>query len=286
LLESYYRTFWCALHMEVLLAAHGRELFDVISDGARRKLGTGLTAPFFEHDTDAHAARAVWSVGKLGRSFLPNYKDAWGEVETLSEFYEVTFTLGQIGFRHVHARAEVRKVIASLPPRFGRTAADHPGIQKAARGLAGFAERIFTAPEMAHASLRVVGAEHAVRMGQTLPPAHRYRYARPEEVPDDLAFPLAVNRGTNLLDDPNTPAALFYALPWMSRARAEDLYLPRDYTETFHAAPWTPEHTLRIFRPGARQLRAARAEKSEGPSRSGPCPCGSGKKYKRCCGEG
>jgi len=25
--------------------------------------------------------------------------------------------------------------------------------------------------------------------------------------------------------------------------------------------------------------------KAEGPARKGPCPCGSGKKYKRCCGE-
>ncbi|WP_080682074.1 SEC-C metal-binding domain-containing protein [Sorangium cellulosum] len=27
------------------------------------------------------------------------------------------------------------------------------------------------------------------------------------------------------------------------------------------------------------------APRQEGPSRKGPCPCGSGEKYKRCCGK-
>jgi hypothetical protein len=288
MLEAYYKTFWCALHMEVLLSAHGRELFDMVSDGARRELRTGLTGPFFEHDTDAHVVRAVWSVGKLGRSFLPNYKDAWGEVHTLSEVVEMALSLAQIGLRHVHARGEVRKVITTLPPRFGRAEDAHPGTRRAAQGLASVAEQVFTEPEVVTARLRDAGARYAVWLGQThLPLGHPHRYAQPEEVPADLALPLSVSRDVSFLDDRQTVGVLFYAMPWMARARAEDLYLPRSYVEALFAAPWEPEHTLRMFRSAAKLRRVARADQqAEGPSRSGPCSCGSGKKYKRCCGAG
>jgi hypothetical protein len=41
---------------------------------------------------------------------------------------------------------------------------------------------------------------------------------------------------------------------------------------------------LPSFAPEALQTILARQRQPEGPSRNGPCPCGSGKKFKRCCG--
>jgi hypothetical protein len=75
-------------------------------------------------------------------------------------------------------------------------------------------------------------------------------------------------------------------VPWLARARLEDLYLPAEVL-SWMPMPYEPERALRLFAGHVGQAQAvvdARA-KQGGPSRKGPCPCGSGKKYKRCCGE-
>jgi uncharacterized protein YecA (UPF0149 family) len=66
-----------------------------------------------------------------------------------------------------------------------------------------------------------------------------------------------------------------------ARATPEQLYLPRAYVE-FLEQKWEPEHSLTIMEGWLEAVRRP-APKPEGPARKGPCPCGSGKKYKRCC---
>ncbi|WP_437726610.1 SEC-C metal-binding domain-containing protein [Sorangium sp. So ce861] len=46
------------------------------------------------------------------------------------------------------------------------------------------------------------------------------------------------------------------------------------------------EDTMRLLAPLREHYHPkVQAPRQEGPSRKGPCPCGSGEKYKRCCGK-
>src|SRR5262249_54825201 len=110
-------------------------------------------------------------------------------------------------------------------------------------------------------------------------------FERAEDVPQDLAMTLAVNVDGSFLELPLDKAMLivFGMVPWVARADPEALYLPRDAVRVLRT-PWTPEATCRRLRPLRDHYRPAPGAKPDGPARKGPCPCGSGKKYKRCCG--
>ena len=66
-------------------------------------------------------------------------------------------------------------------------------------------------------------------------------------------------------------------------AAPEQLYLPRRCVE-FLEFPWSPEQSLALMKPSL-DLAATPAPRPAGPTRNGPCPCGSGKKYKQCHGK-
>jgi AcrR family transcriptional regulator len=106
---------------------------------------------------------------------------------------------------------------------------------------------------------------------------------------------LALSKMRELLDDPNTPASV--------RLRAALAVLQRP---SFPKAPWalpesieSSEHDdfvrrMQYLKADYEMVRAEEALRSAAKERSSaeltprgaPCPCGSGNKYKRCCGTG
>jgi uncharacterized protein YecA (UPF0149 family) len=66
-----------------------------------------------------------------------------------------------------------------------------------------------------------------------------------------------------------------------ARATPEELYLPRCCVELLDRK-WTPQHSMLLL-DGVLELARQPVPRPIGPTRNGPCPCGSGKKYKRCC---
>jgi len=51
--------------------------------------------------------------------------------------------------------------------------------------------------------------------------------------------------------------------------------------------PWTPALTEQLLEPITRVEKAGRVREARAApkvGRNAPCPCGSGRKYKRCCG--
>ena len=81
--------------------------------------------------------------------------------------------------------------------------------------------------------------------------------------------------------------ASMHALPWLVRASPAELFLPAEWARKlvhprgladvlFWFRPYV-ENCCMISRQPPRRVEAA-------PGRNDPCPCGSGKKHKRCCG--
>jgi uncharacterized protein YecA (UPF0149 family) len=76
-------------------------------------------------------------------------------------------------------------------------------------------------------------------------------------------------------------------LPWSIGVDAADLYLPAHLIDAYRAdlRQWDPETTLAQLDSQHRYFMRDRPIRAEStPGRNAPCSCGSGKKYKRCCG--
>jgi hypothetical protein len=75
-------------------------------------------------------------------------------------------------------------------------------------------------------------------------------------------------------------------VPWLARARPAELFLPRAWT-TALGRPYDLETGLALLRHlqvtfDFGKPEAVKVERR--PRRNDRCPCGTGKKYKRCCG--
>lgn len=235
------------------------------------------------------ALRGIWVAARIGKSFLAGYKQRYRQAVTLLQTVDTGAALMAIGSRHARLRAEVEKalggevsdVIKGTPE--GR-------YMEAIRNCASVAMNIDRGELNGTARLtRIWGASLAVALSKQRP-MPGFDFKKAEEVPPDIAFLMTTNAFWSFLGNAqsssNALVTFFGLVPLVARCAPEDLYLTRETMRALHS-PWNPEQTLAALRllreheyPRGGTLRP------EGPSRKGPCPCGSGKKYKRCCGEG
>jgi len=229
--------------------------------------------------------RGIWAAGRVGKMHLPAYKRRFTEAGSFFTAIDGSMGLAVIGLRHARLRAEVAKTLAA-----GMDLEEQSPFADLVRLLGETASKLFATAEVPAELSRLhrgIGAELAVRFSKYLPESFPFRYAREEDVPEELAMTLAVNHPGDLVSDPVAPLFLAAMIPWLARASAEELYLPADYL-TEARIKWQPTRTMIALRAHqhvlTRSPRTMAPPQKEGPSRSGPCPCGSGKKYKRCCG--
>ncbi|MBI5479467.1 MAG: SEC-C domain-containing protein [Deltaproteobacteria bacterium] len=133
---------------------------------------------------------------------------------------------------------------------------------------------------------RLVGQERCVELGAHLPPGSPHRYEQPADVPAALALAVAASEPGLFLGDRDQTMRLIVCLPWVARAPAEELYPPADFVRAT-SRPWRPEDARAILdRLCWLYAYDVPRHAAKAPGRNEPCPCGSGKKYKRCCGAG
>ena len=104
-----------------------------------------------------------------------------------------------------------------------------------------------------------------------------------DDVPEDIAFTLAANSPINFHKEPSALLHILLLLPWLAECEAQDLYLPKKIVDALHE-PWSAKLARKLLQDEGDRLGKAepvRVEKRAG--RNDPCPCGSGKKYKKCC---
>src|SRR5262249_19978135 len=152
--------------------------------------------------------------------------------------------LTAIGIRHTRLRAEVRKALAAAAHP-----ADEETISVAKAKLVGvvgrFAAMAFDQPEECAQGQRAFGARILVERTAHLPEGDPSRFARAEDVPEDVAMSAALQVEVECLHDPNGVGHLFILLPWLARSAPEDLYLPAPLVRALHR-PWTPERTFQV----------------------------------------
>jgi hypothetical protein len=279
-LERQERLTWGVAHLMMLAGAGERRDRDEILDLSPSRHGSptlscaaqgGLT--FF--------LRSAWAAARFGKVTIPPYKHALAESRDWIQSLDSALALGAIGLRHSGSMTEVKRILQAQATR------DEPEPNESPAGLRGrIAQEVVKTLEAADERMEIIekiGRDVCVTYGQGLLEGHPLRFAEPDRVPPELARTAVLSFDADM-HNPSVLNLALCALPTAARASAEDFYYPREVVRAW-LGDWTPEETLERIKnlaEAAPKKEPVRAEKT--PGRNEPCPCGSGKKWKKCHG--
>ena len=276
LLRHYHSTLYAMAHLYVLAGMSPQTREGLVALLPQSTAFTWTWAGL-RHDNSYVLFRALWSTGRLGKPLLPGQKNRLRGELTYFGMADAVLGTAMIGLAHDKLRAEARKALAA--PRKPMTI--DPRIAPFGELLDCVVDLAFDAPEEADAAAVHMGQQLLMRNREKLP--ERYRWEKAEDVPEDLARAALIYVPHRIVTEPEMFSYFLHMLPWLARAQPGELYLPQDLIDAVRT-PWTMEETIE-------QLEGLRDEegvptpaKSEKVGRNDPCTCGSGKKYKRCCG--
>lgn len=287
-LRSYWQRMWALGHLTVLAGTQLREFLEQVMPRMNEQQRDDLHAlswgPSRTMSTPI-VLRGAWAMARAGRLLLQSFKHHYEQAASFVQFIDSSLSLTAIGLRHRRLRAEVAKTIARRTSPILDPDTKHPegGL---ALVLAQACEAHLQADENEDRTFlhHNLGTHLVVKGGANLPEDHPLRFHKPEDVPDDLAYALPLILDNELYRSPEQLTILHVLLPWLANAEAEKLYLPAEYYPAYELA-WEPEITLMQLDGYRWYYGAKRPMRAEAkPGRNEPCSCGSGKKYKRCCG--
>ena len=230
--------------------------------------------------------RGVWTMARAGRPLLADARERLEKSATLGESLVAGMVLTGIGMRHRRAHGEVSKALARYRRGLETDATADP-TRVAGKELMLLLEQQLADPaqqESLRQSHRTIGARAFVKYTAHLPEGTPLRYTRPEDVPDDLALPALMHLHDELTADGQAIVLALVMLPWLATVTGPALYLPGQILEQCKSLfdPEVLAQRLRKYHHARAGAPSARAPAR--PGRNEPCSCGSGKKYKRCCG--
>ena len=278
-LQALHRIEWAVLHLMTIACVGDRRELDALVE-RNRPLPGSPTFACSAQGGSAFYLRSAWAAARMGRAVLPRYRDALDGAKDWISMLDAAVGIGAIALRHSGAHAEARRMLESYgPPPEGEI---HPDAMRATMAAA-----MLSAVDQADAcadAATTSGRDLAVQMGSVLPAGHALRFAAPEDVPEPIGRTVALSFDADVqqVDGINL---ITLALPLAARASAEDFYLPREYVSAWYRA-WEPVETIaRLKRVVAKRPKQAPV-RAVSPGRNDPCPCGSGKKWKKCHGSG
>jgi hypothetical protein len=237
-------------------------------------LPIGPTFPASAERIHSVAMRGAWAAARMGREFIPIYKTILSTQGERMVRYDAVIAMTAIGIRHARYRDDARRMVAMLAET------PNPPEGEFVQTIVAASHRALDDPEGATRDAAAYGAFLLITLGQLLPDGSPYKYGRAEDVPQDVALLVAANSVHDSLG-----AAVFDSLPWVAeRTSAEELYYPRDMARAL-SFNWTPDLIEQVY---ARHLGGKREPVVRQAARVGrnePCTCGSGKKFKKCCGK-
>jgi hypothetical protein len=292
-LRLYWEQVWAIGHLTALCCGYVEDLPESVSEAERAQFTWGMR-PVIEIAlttlTPATLLRAAWGAARIGRVFLPEYYERLQTAVSFTQVAHVLVVLLSVGLRHESVRAEISEAVAQNLTRVEaltdeRMSASERKVWAWIHGhgcqmLAGHKYDEYVAYQ------RKNGAQRIIELGAGLPAGHPLRWDAPEQVPDELAMSALPAYDESMLVPNERRITPFLALPWVVAAAPDELYVPARFIEIYGGA-FDPDRTREMLDRYARYHwigQPALAE--ERPGRNQPCSCGSGKKYKRCCGAG
>ena len=282
LLDDWYHAFWAWAHAFVLMhlgdtRVRMRELEERRSPG-QDDPRWALTVLGMRFGIVGPSMRALWAVAQHARDLLPAVK-AMPVRSGLGDRTLRELPLAAIGHASQKSRAEVLSALKRKP------APPDPASDESWRKNCGDRLRAdLEDPEGA-----VTRAEHEVRqlVHNSLVRAEKLM---PFELPPVEALPVDIALGFMACGEgswgrsPGWVMEILSQIPIVVRARASDLFLPRVWAKPFEE-PYDRKRAFELLDVTEDLLgkgAIATVRKDPAPGRNDPCPCGSGKKYKRC----
>jgi hypothetical protein len=281
LLEEWWYAFWSWSHRFVLMHvgdAHARgELVERIG-GVEARIHSVLHG--IEYGIVSASMRTTWAVGRQARALLPALKKM--EHERGIRRIGRTLALAAVAHASKRSRAEARHALLHPDPASILSPEDEARLHKTLVGPL-VAQIDGDVDELA---LKVRGAMPAfafdrIRGRET--PIELLSYL---DVPPDIGWTAVAAWENTWIRTPIALTFIAALVPWLAQAAPEELFPPREWAEplrveySFKAVEQLYED-LRLAL-GVQQVETVRKEAA--PGRNDPCTCGSGKKYKRCCG--
>lgn len=286
LLHSYSNSVWFIGHMAVLMALDGKQSYEDLPEKAQEAMQQMPLAWYsVRQGMVGPALRGIWGAGRMGKMLLSAYKKFYDEATTLYRVVDATCSLATIGLRHSRLAAEVEKTLHSPLPRSGEDNAYQKVLDAIVKTVAATykitrAEREFMFPIHLKA-----GRSVAMNLVSDTKPGSRFKFKRPEDVPEEIAYPLLLHTADEFTKKFTNFQIMNVALPWLASVDAEQLYLPAEYFAdaqlTYDPGEIMP--LLLAIRDTEYRPRGETRSTPKGADRNSPCPCGSGRKYKRCC---
>jgi hypothetical protein len=224
--------------------------------------------------------RAAWVAARLGKPMFWAYKARYAKAVNSIDLREAGLGLACMGLRHASLRAEAMKTLRSPPvhdTREGWVASGYNTLKETAQLL-----------EQKEDALR----DEGIRLGRDIVVLRtsgkregaRHRYTKRDEVPDDLALPGLFDAWHDANNGERGGDLTLLGIVAASRARAEDFYFPASALHGMDGM--SLQETGAALVEMRRKLVAIPqpARQADRPGRNAACPCGSGRKYKRCHG--
>ena len=284
-LKRHFDEQWLIAHLSVLISFDGTRDFEGFFDAEKKRTFITFISMAATNGMIGLIIRLVFAIGRFGKVLLPACKRA-----AISPIDPVHWLLGILGMgiialRQKKCRAEVKKThkqIVKAASNMNRTVAkllNDAGMHEVLGSLVTAIEHPTTMDEQFVESARA--AYFWSNQGQR---SVSRRYRRLESIPESTARAFVCGTEFSVFHAPRILILLFQMLPWLARCEPHELYMPEDQIDG--AFPkWEPQKTIQLLEAEreswGRSSDPIKAEKKQ--RRNAPCPCGSGKKYKRCC---
>ena len=273
---------WAVAHMLTLLGSFRTGLARTEEElGETGSLVDALARMTFEWGTFTHVTRSLWFVAGGGKRALAAVKQLERVEPAMCMYRELALTV--IGLASEKRRAEAQKALAT---RIVTEGGDGEILQNLSAAFAAQGHRLLDSPTAAEEAFLDVSRQYAVKVSEGIEEPTR---AQMDAVPEDvarLAF-ITSNYSIHKLEHVNALLVSMHALPWIARASPAELFLPAEWAARLLPPRGVGDvHTWFGPYTEARGTSARRAPHrvEAAPGRNAPCPCGSGKKHKRCCG--
>jgi hypothetical protein len=285
-LRAFFHETWAVLHLGAILVdcEVSASFFERATKLGAEQSGAALLSMLrhiFLVGTNGAALRAAWMAARIGRPALAPLKAATTSSNTWTGVTAV-FGLTALALRRARFRAEVRKHLHIEPgaPLTGDVAAD------LLKHLGALGAHFVADPGPAEAWVRSSAGERLVRLTAGFDAKSPYHFTRPAETPADLHAAILVDDAQPFYPYLKEPEFWLAATTVVAPASLAALYYPQAMQAEWTRA-WSTERALLYLRPfqlEQRLLVAQPVRAAATPGRNEPCTCGSGKKYKKCCG--
>jgi hypothetical protein len=290
-LHRYWTDTWAIAHLSLLLGVdHGQYLRRTLEVPELDAIGYLISWPTVCLNTTSHGLRGAWLAAKVAKPLVAPMKRIYQTPPTELELVDAGIALSAIGHGHSKLKSEIGKLLAQT--------------EHVPEGLYGnlirCMHRTFAAcfdvgvenPELSRVVLNDVAKQLMTRLTALQSPAQRaYAQLVPgsQQFPDDMGVTLLLQGAFPIIDEKfNTLTQLLVWLPHLVRLKADEFYVPRPYLKLFNRT-WNVERSIGLIEPRrqidqlASSAPRATPPAAQRPGRNDPCPCGSQKKYKRCC---